>query len=62
MKGLESGIIVSSYEINNQLFSSPKAFKIARLKMALKNIGETKLHWKFIPCSQRKCLDELKNL
>lgn len=62
MKGLESGIIVSSYEINNQLFSSLRAFKIARLKMALKNIGETKLHWKFIPCSQRKCLDELKNL
>ena len=62
MKGLESGIIVSSYEINNQLFSSLKAFKIARLKMALKNVGETKLHWKFIPCSQPKCFDELKNL
>lgn len=62
MKGLESGVIVSSYEINNQLFSSLKAFKIARLKMALKNVGETKLHWKFIPCSQPKCFDELQNL
>jgi exosortase A len=61
-KGKESALIVASYEINQQQFSSLTAFKIARLTMAAKNINQTKLHWKFIPCKQRNCLAELQNL
>jgi len=58
----ETAVVVASYEINKQLFSSLTAFKIARLTTAIKNINQTKLHWKFIPCKQRNCEVELQNL
>jgi len=54
-KGAKTALIVVSYEINNQQFSSLKAFKIARLTMAAKNINQTKLHWAFIPCERGNC-------
>ncbi|TWX65419.1 exosortase [Colwellia sp. C1TZA3] len=58
----KSALILVSYEINKQQFSSLTAFKIARLALAAKNINQTKLHWKFIPCQQRNCQAELQNL
>lgn len=61
-KAGKTAVVVASYEINQQLFSSLTAFKIARLTMATKNINQTKLHWKFIPCTQRNCEAELQNL
>lgn len=48
-KGTKTAVIVVSYEINHQQFSSLKVFKISRLTMAAKNINQTKLHWAFIP-------------
>ncbi|ASP47996.1 exosortase [Cognaticolwellia beringensis] len=61
-KAGKAAVIVASYEINQQQFGSLRAFKIARLTMAAKNINQTKLHWKFIPCQQRQCKAELQNL
>lgn len=58
----KSALILVSYEINKQQFSSLTAFKIARLTLAAKNINQTKLHWKFIPCQQHNCQTELQNL
>ena len=58
----KSALILVSYEINKQQFSSLTAFKIARLTMAFKNINQTKLHWTFIPCKQHNCEAELQNL
>lgn len=61
-KAGKTAVIVASYEVNQQQFGSLRAFKIARLTMAAKNINQTKLHWKFIPCQQRQCKAELQNL
>jgi exosortase A len=61
-KAGKTAVIVTSYEINKQLFTSLRAFKIARLTIAAKNINQTKLHWKFIPCQQRHCKAELQSL
>jgi len=61
-KAGKTAVIVTRYEINQQQFSSLSAFKMARLTMAAKNINQTKLHWKFIPCQQRYCKAELQNL
>ena len=61
-KSGKTAVIVASYEINQQQFGSLRAFKIARLAMAAKNINQTKLHWKFIPCQQRHCKAVLQNL
>ena len=61
-KAGETAVIATSYEINKQLFTSLRAFKIARLTIAAKNMNQTKLHWKFIPCQQRHCKAELQNL
>jgi hypothetical protein len=58
----KSALILVSYEINKQQFSSLTAFKIARLTLAIKNINQTKLHWSFIPCKQLNCEAELQNL
>lgn len=58
----KTALILVNYEINQQLFSSLTAFKIARLTMAIKNINQSKLHWKFIPCKQYSCKAELQNL
>ncbi|MBA6290419.1 exosortase [Colwellia sp. MB3u-4] len=58
----KSALILVSYEINQQQFSSLTAFKIARLTMAIENINQTKLHWTFIPCKQLNCEAELQNL
>ncbi|MBA6328710.1 exosortase [Colwellia sp. MB02u-6] len=61
-KAGKTAVMATSYEINKQLFASLRAFKIARLTMAVKNINQTKLHWKFIPCQQRHCKAELQSL
>jgi len=58
----KSALILVSYEINQQQFSSLTAFKIARLTVAVKNINQTKLHWTFMPCKQLNCEAELQNL
>jgi exosortase A len=58
----ESALILVSYEIKKQQFSSLTAFKIARLTMAIKNINQTKSHWTFMPCKQLNCEAELQNL
>jgi len=55
----KSALVLVSYEINKQQFSSLTAFKIARLTLAFKNINQTKLHWSFIPCKQLNCEAEL---
>jgi exosortase A len=58
----KSALILVSYEINQQQFSSLTAFKIARLTVAVKNINQTKLHWTFMYCKQLNCEAELQNL
>lgn len=61
-KGNRAALVVVSYEINEELFSSLSAFKMARLTMAAKNINQTKLHWTFVPCMKGNCTVELQRL
>tara|TARA_R110002096_G_scaffold3405_3_gene16826 strand:- start:1164 stop:2552 length:1389 start_codon:yes stop_codon:yes gene_type:complete len=56
--GYVHGLIRVNYEIDGQVFAQLKAFKIARLKMAWKNIHNTKLHWQFTLCKTDKCVGE----
>lgn len=57
----KQALIITNYEINEQKFSSLRAFKVARLTSAVKNIKNTKLNWLFIPCASN-CDDELNAL
>ncbi len=56
--GYKKALVVVNYEINQQQFSTLKAFKVARLAMAVKHINQTKLHWLFIAC-QNTCVAEV---
>ncbi|SEL80019.1 exosortase A [Colwellia chukchiensis] len=60
--GAKSALILASYAINGQHYASLRAFKITRLKLALKNISQSQLHWQFIPCTRYNCQGELQKL
>jgi exosortase A len=44
-------IISVSFEINGTFYSTKHAFKVARIKSALKGIKKSKLHWKLEYCT-----------
>ncbi len=46
-KGLNSAVIIISYEISDKKVGSSAKFKLERLKQALVGIRATKLHWQF---------------
>ncbi|XQW85371.1 exosortase [Thalassotalea piscium] len=54
-----NAVILFKYEIDNIAYSNISAFKLARLKKALMNVNNTKLHWVYLPC-QRDC-DRIMN-
>ena len=43
-------VILFRYELDNKTYTNLGAFKIARLKKALININNTKLHWIYLTC------------
>jgi exosortase A len=57
--GYSHAVVKFNYEIDEQVFSQLRSFKIARLTMAAKNINQTKLNWQFIPCEKDNCANKL---
>jgi len=55
---MKKAILSISFEIGNKRYSSNRAFKIARLKSALKGIKESKLHWNLRYCQAQCNLNE----
>jgi exosortase A len=48
---INRAILSISFEINGTFYSTKHAFKVARIKSALKGIKKSKLHWKFQYCT-----------
>ena len=55
----QNAIILTRFEIDEELIIQNKKLKLTRLLKAAKNISQTKLHWFFIPCNT-DCQEELK--
>jgi exosortase A len=48
---INKAILSTSFEINGAFYSTKHAFKVARIKSALKGIKKSKLHWKLEYCT-----------
>ena len=46
----KKSVILFKYELDSKTYTSLRTFKIARLKKALMNKNETKLHWVYLNC------------
>ena len=44
-------VILFKYELDNITYTNLSAFKVARLKKAVMNINNTKLHWVYLTCA-----------
>ena len=53
-------VILFRYELANVTYTSLGALKIARIKKALTNINDTKLHWVYLAC-ESDCNNALNN-
>lgn len=46
----DKAVLLYRYEIDNKTYTNLREFKLARLKKALMNINDTKLHWVYLTC------------
>jgi hypothetical protein len=60
-KNRQYALILFQYEIDGELSTSARNFKIKRLIKGIKGINQTKLHWGYLDCL-RDCTQELKTI